>query len=161
MPVYHFIFHSYGSWMPDRPEGYFKHDKGWRPPDEGGAKQYHEKMQEDAVILTRVQQQELINEAIKAQPFQRFTLYSAATDSTHVHIVVAWKDDRNPVRIRSGIKSSLSRAMNARYGKQARFVAKAGQHPVRDEQHLSQLVHEYLPKHTLYWYYKSKDTGRG
>lgn len=158
MPVCHFIFHSHGSWMPDRPEGYFKHDVGWQAPNQEAQEQYHVNMQGEPVTFDRDQQQLLIDEAIKAQLFQRITLYAVATDPTHVHAVVGWKDDRDPVRVRAGLKSSLTRALNTGYGKQQWFVAKAGQHPVRDEGHLSRLVHDYLPKHPLYWYYKLKNT---
>jgi len=156
MPVFHFIFHAHGSWLPDRSEGYFKHGVGWQSPNEKAEEQYRQNMQGDAIAFDEDQQQRLIDEAIKAQPYQRITLYAAAADSTHIHAVVAWTDDRDPVRIRSELKSSLTRVMNACYGKQAWFVAKAGQHPVRDEEHLSYLIHEYLPKHMLYWFYKTK-----
>ena len=33
MPVYHFTLHAYGTWMPDRPEGYNKHGEGYQAPD--------------------------------------------------------------------------------------------------------------------------------
>ncbi|MFN3168233.1 MAG: hypothetical protein ACE37H_14320 [Phycisphaeraceae bacterium] len=157
MPVHHFIFHAYGSWLPDRPEGYFKHGSLWQPPNEQAEQQYRKNMQEEPIAFNKAQQQLLIEELIRAQPYQRINLYSAATDSTHVHAVVAWTDDRDPVRIRSGLKSSLTRMMNTRYGKRQWFVAKAGQTPIRGENHLTQLVHDYLPKHTLYWYYKSEE----
>ena len=159
MPVYHYIFHSHGSWMPDRDEGYYKHNEGWKAPNQEAFEQYRKKMDGRAVMFERHQQELLIGESIKAQSFQRIELYAAATDATHLHAVVAWKDDRDAVAIRSQFKSSLTRELNTQYGKQQWFVAKAGQQPVQDEAHLSFLIHDYLPNHTLYWYYKSCDSG--
>ena len=141
--------------MPDRPDGYFKHGSGWKAPNHEATEQYHENMKRKPVAFDKNQPQLLIDEAIKAQSFQRIKLYAAASDSTHLHVVIAWADERDPVNIRSQLKSSLTRTLNTRYGKQQWFVAKAGQNPIRDAEHLSQLVHDYLPKHTLYWYYKS------
>lgn len=155
MPVYHFTFHAYGSWMPDRPEGYFKHGNSWQPPSSQSAKRYRDKMQKPAIEFDQDQQQAMLDELIKTQEFQQIELYAAAIDISHVHAVVAWKDDRDPTRIRSQLKSSMTRALNSNIGKRQWFVAKAGQNPVSDEEHLSRLVHEYLPKHALYWYYKS------
>ena len=117
MPVYHFTFHAYGTWLPDRAEGYYKHGSGWMSPSGKDKKQYSDNMQGHRVAFDQSQQQQLIDEAIKAQPFQRIELYAAATDSTHLHAVVAWQDDRDPTRIRAELKSSLSRILNTRYGK--------------------------------------------
>ena len=155
MPVYHFVFHSYGSWLPDREEGYFKHGEGWKVPSNRVSEQYRNNMQGQPVQFFEEQQQMLIDESVNAQSFQRFTLYAAAADATHIHAVVAWTDERDATAIRTQLKSSLTRTLNTRYRKTQWFVAKAGEHPVRDQDHLSFLVHDYLPKHRLYWYYKS------
>ncbi|MBX2852010.1 MAG: hypothetical protein KTR15_09725 [Phycisphaeraceae bacterium] len=161
MSVYHFTFHAFGTWLPDRPEGYYKHDSGWKPPSEEGRKQYSDNMQGQPIAFNQSQQQQLIDEAIKAQPYQQITLYAAATDSTHLHAIVTWGDDRDPTRIRAELKSSLTRSLNAKFGKHQWFVAKAGQNRVFDQEHLYDLVHDYLPKHTLYWFYKSVGTENG
>ena len=34
MPCYLFTFHAYGTWMPDREEGFVRREQGILPPDE-------------------------------------------------------------------------------------------------------------------------------
>jgi len=51
MPVYHFTFHAFGTWLPDHPKGYYKHGKSWRPPDPKKAQQYRDNMHQPAVDL--------------------------------------------------------------------------------------------------------------
>ncbi len=34
MPCYLFTFHAFGTWMPDREEGFVQRKKGILPPDE-------------------------------------------------------------------------------------------------------------------------------
>ena len=155
MPVYHFTFHAFGTWLPDRPVGYTPHGEGWKPPSSDSAIQYRRNMQQQAVCFDATAQQYLIDEAVRAQSFQRVQMYAVATDSTHVHLVVAWTDDREPLAIRSQLKSSLTRALNRGFEKRRWFVSKAGSTPVEDEEHLHHLVHDYLPKHERYWYFRS------
>ena len=151
MPVYHFTFHAYGTWLPDRPEGYFLHHKGWQPPSSACGQQYREKMNQAIKTFSSEIQQHLLDQLITASQHQRLDLYAAAIDSTHLHTAIAWRDSRSAVRIRSQIKYSLTRALINRYEKRQWLAHKAGQTCVNDERHLYRLVHEYLPKHPLYW----------
>jgi len=42
VPCYLFTFHAYGTWMPDREEGFVRRKHGVLPPDEELAKDYRE-----------------------------------------------------------------------------------------------------------------------
>ena len=42
MPVFHFTYHTYRSWMPDRDEGFVQEHRGWQPKNEKLSKAYAE-----------------------------------------------------------------------------------------------------------------------
>lgn len=160
MPVYHFTFHAYGSWLPDRPEGYDPHGRGHQPQDPNAAEAYRDRMQQPQADLKQPIQQVALQALLDSQPLQYFDLYAFAAEPSHLHAVVAWGDDRDPVHIRSQVKSSLTRALNNRFGKRPWFVSKAGHTAVKDEAHLHQLVDLYLTKHQgLYWKLTGKPPG--
>ena len=152
MPVYHFTFHAYGTWLPDRPEGSFKYHQGWQPPGHARAETYRSQMTDEPARFNNKAQQLLLDTLRKGETLQNYDLYALATDESHAHAVIAWRDEREPVRIRSQVKSSMTRAINQSFGKRKWFVYGAGQTPITDEEHLHHLVHVYLPKHSgLYW----------
>lgn len=152
MPVYHFTFHAYGTWLPDRPEGSFKYHRGWQPPGHARAETYRSQMAEEPARFNHPHQQLILDILLKGQPLQGYELCVMSSDESHAHAVIAWRDERTPVRIRSQIKSSMTRALNQRFGKRKWFVRSAGQTPVEDDEHLHHLVQVYLPKHTgVYW----------
>ena len=152
MPVYHFTFHAYGSWLPGHPRGYARRDEGALPPDQAMADRYRGLMTSDATEFSDEVQSFVLETLIDSQSLQSFTLYAVASEPTHLHAVVAWQDDREPVAVRSQLKTSLTRALNKAFGRRKWFVKNAGQTLVRDEAHLSELVEVYLRKHSgLYW----------
>ncbi|MFN3168191.1 MAG: hypothetical protein ACE37H_14105 [Phycisphaeraceae bacterium] len=151
MPVYHYTFHAYGSWLPDRPEGYTPHGQSFKPADPAIANEYRKRMRRPETHFGDGAKQHALQTLIDSQSLQHFELYAMAAEPSHLHVVVAWRDEREPTRVRSQVKTSLTRALNKHFGKRDWFVAKAGQTPVVDEAHLHELVHSYLPKHGLYW----------
>ncbi|MEM9345351.1 MAG: hypothetical protein AAGB26_01915 [Planctomycetota bacterium] len=156
MPVYYFTFHAYGTWLPDRPEGSYTYHKGWQPPGHARAETYRSQMTEQAARFDNAYQLLILETLLNGQPLQDYELYALATDESHAYIVIAWRDEREPVRVRvrvrAQVKSSMTRALNQRFGKRKWFVRSAGQTPAEDNEHLDRLAHEYLPKHTgLYW----------
>lgn len=157
MPVYHFTFHAYGTWLPDHPQGYILRNKGWQPPSDASAGLYRSQMQQHPAAFSPITQQHIIRALIECQTYQRHTLYAIATDSTHIHTVTAWTDERAPTSVRSQIKSKMTRSLNKRFIKKKWLAANAGQTPVQDTAHLYRLVHEYLPKHEMYWHYKQNE----
>ena len=158
MPVYHFNFHAFGTWLPDRPEGHIIRNKGWQPPNKDLADQYRSNMNQSEVTFDDQQQQLLLQTLFDSQPHQRIKLYAIATEPTHIHAVAAWTDDRKPEPIRSQMKYSMTRVLNDTFGKRKWFVQNAGQTKVRDGEHLYELVHHYLPKHHYFWKPSSNDS---
>ena len=63
MPCYLFTFHAYGTWMPDREEGFVRRDEGILPPDEDLARRYRDRQKGDEVLFDASLQRLLINEA--------------------------------------------------------------------------------------------------
>ncbi|MEO0476784.1 MAG: hypothetical protein AAF085_12580 [Planctomycetota bacterium] len=148
MPVYHFTFHAYGTWLPDRPEGSYVYHRGWQPPGHARAETYRSQMTEQAARFDNAHQQLILDTLIKGQILQDYELYVMSSDESHIHAVIAWGDEREPVRVRAQVKSSMTRVLNRRFGKRKWFVRSAGQTPIEDDEHLDRLAHEYLPKHT-------------
>ena len=122
------------------------------------AKQYRERMQQSASRLQAGEFDHALGVLLDSQTLQRFELYAVAGEASHLHVVVAWRDDRKPTRVRGQIKSSLTRALNEQFGKRKWFVAKGGQSAVVDEVYLFELVESYLPKHGLFWKIKPSET---
>ena len=148
MPCYLFTFHAFGTWMPDREEGFVRREKGILPPDEELAKQYRERAKEDEVFFDSWLQLLLIEEAQIAREKQRYRIHYLATEPTHLHILVSWPDERPWLKIRSGLKSSLTRRLNREVQHRDKwFVENASRKQVKDDGHFDHLVRSYLPSH--------------
>ncbi len=109
MPCFLFTYHAFGTWLPDRPEGYVHWREGLQPTDDELAVAYRRKMRVasvEAAEFDEVVQQLLIAELQRAAGFQRFRLHAAATEPTHMHAIVSWADEREPGRLSEEIKKS-------------------------------------------------------
>lgn len=152
MPVYLFTYHAYGSWLPDRRQGYVKRKRGILPSDQEEAARYRNAMLEEEVTLRPEHQRLLLVTLLESQEKQRFFTHGVATDATHLHTLVSWADDRRVVPVRSRIKSSLSRAMNGEFGKREWLSEGGSRRRVREQTHFDHLLARYLPKHSgLVW----------
>lgn len=147
MPCYLFTYHAFGSWLPDRQRGYVKRGRGILQPSEHLHRLYSEAMKEEIVVFHDDQQRRAIDVLLESQSLQRFCLYFASTDLSHIHALVAWHDDRDPVKVRALLKGSLSRSFNAAFHRRSWFVEGASRKRVREQQHFSYLMEQYLPKH--------------
>src|SRR5689334_23048758 len=115
MPCYLFTYHAYGTWMPDRARGYVKRKQGILNVDVLMAEKYLGAMKDTAVAFETKIQGEVINVLLESSGRQVFDLHFIATDRTHVHVLLAWRDARKWLRMRSVIKSSLSRHLNNQF----------------------------------------------
>jgi len=70
-----------------------------------------------------------------------------ATEISHAHVLVGWRDSRTWLRLRSTIKSSMTRYLNREFERQEWFVEGASRKRVKDRKHFDHLVMRYLPKH--------------
>jgi hypothetical protein len=148
MPCYLFTFHAYRTWMPDREEGFVRRKQGVLPPDEELARQYETKADENKVFFDSHIQILLIEEAKIACEKQQYRGHSIATDPTHIHILVSWRDERPWLKIRSGLKTSLTLRLNRDVKRRRHwFVDSASRKQVNDRKHFDHLTTVYLPSH--------------
>jgi REP element-mobilizing transposase RayT len=148
--------------MPDRPQGYVRRGEGPLPPDEEQARWYEQHASQAAVLFNQDIQRALICAAREAATHQKVRLHCIATEPTHVHVLVSWKDDRTWQRMRTGLKQSLARTLNRTPGPRAGLPAAMGgedderrkwfsdgasRRRVRDRRHFDHLIDEYLPSH--------------
>jgi REP element-mobilizing transposase RayT len=148
MPCYLFTFHAYGTWMPDRDEGFVRRKQGILSSDEELARQYEERAKADEVTFDAHLQILLIEEAQIAHDKQRYRIHYLATEPTHLHALVSWPDERPWLKIRSGLKSSLTRRLNREVQHRDKwFVENASRKQVKDDDHFDHLVNSYLPSH--------------
>jgi hypothetical protein len=148
MPCYLFTFHAYRTWMPDREEGFVRRKQGIVPADEELARKYEGRAIEEEVWFDSDAQLLLIAEARIACEKQRYRGHCIATEPTHLHVLVSWPDERPWLRIRSGLKTSLTRRLNRDVRNRRHwFVDSSSRKQVREQSHFDHLVNTYLPSH--------------
>lgn len=148
MPCYLFTYHAYGSWLPDRRRGYVKRGRGILPADAHMARLYTKSMKETAVTFDDQLQRWAIAAALESESLQEFELYFVATDDTHVHILIGWRDEPDPARMRSSLKGSVTRALKRARGPRTWLAEGGSRKQVKTRGHFDYLISTYLPKHT-------------
>jgi REP element-mobilizing transposase RayT len=146
MPCYLFTYHTYRSWMPDRKDGFVRRRQGVLPPDGPLAHWYRKNSKEEPVTFDSRLQRVVIDEFQNACNHQKCRGHFMATDPTHLHVLVSWRDDRPWLKLRNGIKASLTRRLNREKRRQW-FAENASRKRVRDQVHYDHLVGHYLPSH--------------
>ncbi|MEO0586089.1 MAG: hypothetical protein AAF078_00455 [Planctomycetota bacterium] len=147
MPVYLFTLHTYGSWLPDRARGYVKRKQGVLEPDAQMAGWYREAMDSSVVEWTPAQQRSVIAAVRKHCTIKAWTAYAIATDPTHVHALIAWRDRTPWMTVRRGLKASISRALNE-HSDRRKWLSEGGSRKrVTDQDHFDYLRKVYLPSH--------------
>ena len=148
MPCYLFTFHAYGTWMPDREQGFVRRGQGVLPPDKELGDVYRDRATERYAAFGERIQNLLIEETRIAGEKQRYRIHGIATDPTHLHVLASWADDRSWLRIRTGLKTSLTRRLNRDVGRRRNwFVDSASRRQVKDDEHYDHLMNVYLPSH--------------
>ena len=142
-----FSFHAYGTWLPDRRQGYYRNRDGLHAPDEPEAGRYRSRQSQLPAELMADVQRALIEELAVAAGFQRFELFGAATDDVHLHLVAGWDDPRPPEELQESIKQSITRRLNADFGRRDWLGRNGHDRRVRDAEHFVHLRDEYLPSH--------------
>lgn len=151
VPVYLFTYHTYGSWLADRRRGFVDRRHGLQPQAPHLGHAWRASMVQDVVDLNDMHCQALWRTVNEAASHQRFQLYIAAFETTHVHLLVAWQDDRPWQRFRPAIKQSMTRALNQDFGTRPWFGRSGSRKRVKDREHLQYLRTRYLPGHRWYW----------
>jgi REP element-mobilizing transposase RayT len=147
MAVFLFTYHGYGTWMPDREEGFARRGTGMLPPNREYMLMYQRDIKNAPADFDEPRQLALIAECQSAAERQRFRLHHVATEPTHLHALLSWKDDRPWMKMRTGLKSSLSRRLNSDFERRQWFGDYASRRHVEDQDHFDYLVHVYLPEH--------------
>ncbi|MEM7627039.1 MAG: hypothetical protein AAF333_15695 [Planctomycetota bacterium] len=147
MPVYLFTLHSHGSWLPDRARGYTRRQQGIFPADPHMAGHYREKMTTDVVQFNRAAQQTIVAAVREKADIKSWTVHAIATDPTHAHVLLSWKRYTPWLDVRRGLKSSITRQLNARFGSQRWLAAAGSRKRVTARPHFNHLVKQYLPAH--------------
>lgn len=152
MPTYLFTFHGYGTWLPDREEGYVRPEQGLLPQDFIQAKAYRSRMHADEVLFDQTAQRVMIEELLIASQHQSLRLHYVATELTHIHVLVTWSDERPWEKVRSSVKSSLSRRLKLHLRKRNCLSEGGSRRLVSSDEHFDYLVQTYLPGHSgLKW----------
>ena len=133
--------------MPDRKEGFVRRGKGVLPADLQLAQKYRQDAKEAVVTFDGRVQQLVIEELRTAFGHQDCRGHYIATDSTHAHVLLSWRDDRAWKRLRTGIKSSLTRRLNRDLLRRTWLSDGSSRKRVQDRRHFDHLVNEYLPSH--------------
>ncbi|GEM_PF-516676 len=147
MPVYLLTVHAYRSWMPDRPEGYVRRGEGILPTDPELAEVYNAIANEPAIRFGDEQQQLLIDESLTTSAKQSLRCHFAATDPTHIHLLLSWKTAKTSAAVRKSIKTSLTLRLNLECEQRTWFSRSGSRKRVTDEDHFNNLVQSYLPSH--------------
>jgi REP element-mobilizing transposase RayT len=137
--------------MPDRRQGYVHRTRGLQPKDDDMAENYRANQRESTVTLGDEHIDLLIEVAQGVEPHLDVTVHGGAADATHLHVVVSWTHSKTFEQIRANIRSTLTRAMNERFGKRTWFSRNPPRKRVRDHGHFDFLMLQYFPGHRRYW----------
>jgi hypothetical protein len=147
MPCYLFTWHAYATWMPDRKQGYVKKGKGVLPPDEKQAAKYRARQKEPAASFDDLIQRLAIGECLVAAEKRNFRLHAAATELTHLHVLISWTDTRTFEQLRRGLRESITRRLNT-LRRRTWLEAGGSRKRVHDQKHFDYLMNQYLPNHS-------------
>ncbi len=147
MPCFLFTYHGYGTWMPDRREGFVQRGKGVVPTDPRLATTYRENQRQATVDFDHSLQKRLIEFVRESCRYQACRTHFVATDPTHVHVLTSWRSERSWFVTRRQIRSTITHGLNRQIGRRP-WLAKGGsRRQVGDEQHFDYLVNKYLATH--------------
>ncbi|MFK7788138.1 MAG: hypothetical protein AB8C95_01425 [Phycisphaeraceae bacterium] len=160
MPCYHFTFHAYGTWMPDKKKGYVKRKKGVLPSDERMAQNYRANQKQPTVKFLKVHQEAIAAILRVVGQHLDATMRCIAIEPTHLHVIVSWSHERAWDSMRQSIRSALTRNLNDRFGKREWFVKGASRKQIQDHDHFCYLIREYLPSHRGVFWLRDEDMER-
>lgn len=147
MPCYLFTYHTFGSWYPDRAQGYVARGQGILPRDTKMAEVYRSRAKHETVLVEEQHQQAIIHRLIDAVGYINCRLHAVATDSTHIHVLVSWRNERTWQQNRASLKKSLTLMLKERFEDRPWFAENASRKRVTDREHFDYLMDIYLPRH--------------
>lgn len=132
--------------MPDRRRGFVRRHRGILPTDHALADEYRRRAKFPAATFREPTQLLAIEELQIAFSKQACRGHFIATDPSHIHILVSWRDDRPWQKMRSGLKQSLSRRLKSVEAREW-FCEGGSRRRVMDRKHFDHLMCRYLPAH--------------
>ncbi len=154
MAVYLFTYHAYRSWNADRPQGFVLRGKGIQSPNEPLARQYDARASQSEAAFSERHQRTMIWIAWDACERRDWRLHYSATDPSHAHVLVSWREFQPWEQVRAKIKNLMSWALGKEFEVKGRnwFVGGASRKQVENQRHFDYLMNVYLPKHSgLSW----------
>ncbi len=139
--------HAYGTWMPDRPEGSVHWRRAYQPQHDKLAREYRYKQREPIAHFDDREQRILINTLFATCPLKQIALHAVATDASHLHALLSWRDERDARLVQERIKISLTAALNNDVGHRTWFTRGGHRKRVFDRAHFDHLRDVYLPSH--------------
>lgn len=148
MPVYLFTFHAYRSWMPDREQGYVVRGSGILPPSDEAADAYRRRANHDLVEFDDAMGWTIIAESETVCERERWTLYEATVDKTHVHVLLGWRSADKRDEVARRLKQRLGRALSIEKKSRGPWFSRGKSNKrVRDRKHFDRLMTKYLTRH--------------
>jgi len=151
VPVYLFTFHAYRSWRPDDPRGYVRRKQGVLPPDPEMAGRYDRHAVQATTCFECTHQRIIVEGARDVCMRRSWRLHAIATDPSHVHALVSWKEASGvcPSKVVSTLKQVLGYLLARESGIECRkwFSRGSSQRRVTRHDHFEHLLSQYLPGH--------------
>ena len=154
MAVYLFTYHAYRSWNANNSRGYVRKGQGVLAPDAARALQYNRSAKEPPARFSAEYQQVMLWILADACQRREWRLHRVATETSHVHVLVSWRDFLTWQKVRGKLKNLMSRELGRQSSLPGRrwFSGGASRKRVRDRQHFDYLMTKYLPRHNgLVW----------
>lgn len=150
MAVHLLTFHAYRSWSEDNPRGYVqKNIEGVQPPSVGLARHRVKLAKDKPVRFSDAQKRVLIEGGQEICDRRDWILYAASATSSHVHLLVGWKQQQSLDKAIHTLKRLLGLALSRNEGSSGNrwFSRGSDRKRVIDRRHFDHLIEVYLPKH--------------
>jgi len=148
MPVYLFTYHTYRSWMPDRPKGYVRRDQGILPPSAAMARRYVQRARHSAIRFDVPQRWHLIDTAGGVCMDKQWEICEATATPSHTHVLVGWRGAETWNYISDRLKRRLGSALSKLVNRPGPWFSRGrSRKRVRDRAHFEHLMKVYLPRH--------------
>lgn len=143
MPVYLFTYHAYRSWSPDNRRGFVQESQGIQPPNECLAAAYRRAASHPPVEFDCLTQIQLIAKTHAICAGDAHRLHGAATEPTHIHVLVSWKNHSLAFnKVRGRIRNLLSLHLSRSAGVTGRpwFSGGSSRKRIKDHKHFKHLM---------------------
>ncbi|MHB1157047.1 MAG: hypothetical protein ACYC26_09420 [Phycisphaerales bacterium] len=157
MAVYLLTFHAYRSWRPDNPRGYVRKNEGIQPPDPQMAEWYDRDAKHTPAEFDGVMQRVMVDAIAPLCEKQDWRAHYIYAGSTHVHMLLSWKQFAEWNDVRVSIKRDFGRVLSKLMDRSGPWFSRGGKDShkrVTERSHFDYLMNAYLPKrkhHGTHW----------